>query len=257
MEASQPLVKSLGEVVATPVREPDIRVTSAAQLCRFLVEIQLASTDPPEDYLATSVFFANVGGSLTSSSDWTTAATTVLHAFSGGYTPSGGSPFLLYRAAGITVKGYDLADAKPRPVRALVNYVPPGYMVPGNMAPNELAVPLRFYSQRNTKDQRGRIYVGAWQRSQAYRTVQSTDMTSVLNLGLALFDIAVHGSGFGTLGSTWCVWSRKLNLFWPIDHMWVNDQWAHMESREHIETARDTATGVPVTTGPISGPTIP
>jgi hypothetical protein len=204
----------------------------------------------------TSVFFACTTGSL-SGTQWNTAAASVLSVFDGTYVPAGGAAFLGYAGATIYVKAYDLADVKPRPVKASVTYTPTSANDPTSMGVNEACVPLRFYSGRNVKTQRGRIYVGGWSTSAMKRTVQSAQQQQVFNLGQNLAKIAGFATDFVGVGGIWCLWARKANLFWPVTNFWVNDQWAHMESREHIETNRMTGTYNPPITDSIHGPAIP
>jgi hypothetical protein len=171
-------------------------------------------------------------------------ATNVMNAFQNG-TGSPTSLFGYYAQRKITVKVYDMMDLKPREVRGTAVHTPTTWSS-SPLGPREIAVPLRYYAHRNLVGQRGRMFIGPWVLSLLLETVDTP------TIGVRLLDLAQALAAIGGANTSWCMHSDKQDVLnapgspggtsvaaWhDITYAWVNDQWAHMTTREHVELAR-------------------
>lgn len=191
---------------------------------------QVKQTDAERDSCVNNVFHAIADGGFNPSVDYENHANEMRDLFSGQASGSGSS-FTLYIPRGITVKVYDLADAKPRVPRAVATYVPSSWGTP-TLAPREVACCLSFYGTNpGIPSQRGRIYVGPWNMIQVAETVPQADQDMLLNLGQGLFDI-------GGENVRHVVHSPSKGTDTTVQHYWVNDRWDTMRSRETAEMHR-------------------
>jgi hypothetical protein len=211
---------------------------------RTQVEIQCRAADLPEDFVVHTVWHhhTTIGG-IAGPFDPAGHAANVINAFKTG--TGGSTPFSFYQGRKMTAKVYDMAAMKPRPVLAENIYTPASYES-GIFGPRELAIPLRYYADRNLPSQRGRLYIGPW----LYTYVQ--DPFDTAGSGGRLLDLATALAAIGGANMSWCMHSEKEDLLnapaspggttvaaWhDITYAWVNDQWAHMVSREKAEASR-------------------
>ena len=159
-------------------------------------------------------------------------------------TGTSGTPFNTYANQMITTKVYNMDQAKPRPILGEYVFNPVTYNSL-ELGPRELAVPLRYYATRNLKKLRGRLFIGPWIQADVHETVNTTQFDQLLDLGTAL-------GAIGGAQMSWCMHSETDDVLnapgnpggttksaWhDITYVWVNDQWAHMKSREKDELGR-------------------
>lgn len=144
--------------------------------------------------------------------------------------------FPLYSLFNGDVRVYDLADPKPRPERAFEAFVSGSPLAVTNMAPDQVALCLSYYSTRNLPRQRGRIYIGPFALSGT--AVNSclippggptvNHFNALVALGEALKAIT-HG--------TWSVFSSKDGVH-HITNGWVDNRWDTQRRRLPKATAR-------------------
>lgn len=221
---------------------------------RTQVEVQVFAADPPEDWIVHSVWHhhTTIGG-IAGPFDPDGHALNVANAFQHG--TGTGTPFFTYNQRQIVTKVYNMDDLKPRPVIGTHTLAPAGGYASTALGPREIAAPLRYYAGRNLKSLRGRLFIGPWMNSVCFETFDSGHRSQLLDLAHAL-------AAIGGANMSWCMHSEKEDILNAVDspggttkaawhditHAWVNDQWAHMKSREHIEMARsntDITPGIP------------
>lgn len=231
-----------------------LRTPLTETYARSHITVQTRLADVAADFSVHTLYHhhSDEGGTL-GPFDWNGHATNVLQVFEHG-TGVGTYHWSAYSGRAITVKCYDMSDMKPRPERGIASYVPTSWSSVV-MGPRELAVPLRYYCTRNLKSQRGRMYLGPFDMTFIEELVADDGphlMTQVLDLGSAIGSIGgaqtswvlyrptkdppnAPGAPGGTLSAAYL----------DITEIWVNDQWAHQESREHVEITRRTASITP------------
>jgi hypothetical protein len=213
---------------------------------RALVRVQVRSGDLPEDVVVHSVYHHAIDtGGVLLDFDWNGHATNVANAFSHGHTGGSYTPFGVYNGRDITVKTYDLADDEPRPVKGS-HHIPVGTWESGTLGPREVAMCMRYFGPRNLPSQRGRLFIGPWLQTALQETVNVAFSGQLLNLGEALGAIGSVNTSW-VLASTKPPWDVNYHTtsgapsglaFHDITEVWVNDQWAHMTSRERAEATR-------------------
>jgi hypothetical protein len=145
---------------------------------------------------------------------------------------------MYYGDMGGTVIAYNRADALPRPERAAISYTPGSWQagVPG---PRQLSICASFYSDRNLKRQRGRIYLPlSGLMSIPNEKPSSANLDRVNALMVAINDAAV------ALSPSWShtVHSTVDNVDRVVTNYWCNDVWDIQRRRAQRESARHTAT---------------
>lgn len=224
------------------------------QYLRSIVSIQVALADPPEDFVSHTVWhhWTNVTGET--SFDYDGHATNVANVFQHG-TNDPVHGFFFYQQRKIHVKTYSMNDMKPRPILGEHTLTPTTWSSSA-LGPREIAVPMRYYATRNLKHLRGRLFIGPFANSLLTETV---DQTAIARRTL---DLAEALAAIGGVNTSWCMHSESQDVLngpgspggtttaaWhDITHAWCNDQWAHMESRQHVELARtnmDITPGIP------------
>lgn len=136
---------------------------------------------------------------------------------------------------GHTIKVFNLADIKPRPIIAQATYTPTFWNV-GDMLPRQLAIALSFYADRNIPRHRGRIYVGPWGTEYGGKErIGDSTMLAVLDLGRKLWNLATTTTG----GFTHAIFSPTLNAADEVAHYWVNDVWDTQRRRTPKESSRE------------------
>ena len=154
----------------------------------FSLVTTFLSTDKLEDYCTNTVWHTIGENIFDPSTDYQNHANEIRDLFAGNDSahPQGGR---FYHGRHIRVIVYDLADAKPRPERAVALYSPATEDSFTIYGPHQVACVLSFYGTRNLPRQRGRIYVGPVSRADQAVTVQSDFTGAILELGHGLFDI--------------------------------------------------------------------
>jgi hypothetical protein len=154
----------------------------------------------------------------------------------------------------MTIVGYDFAAARPRPELGLVkfSYATGG----GSMLPEEVALCLSFFTDRNIPSHRGRSYIGPLNGSAMTGSSVPPSRPSP-NLQNALTDAATRLVVAGIAGITttitedtfdatpsdstaWSLYSPKLGTFNPVQHGWVDDEWDGQRRRRVEATGRVT-----------------
>jgi hypothetical protein len=124
---------------------------------------------------------------------------------------------------GVEVKAYDMADAKPRPVKATAPWTANAFPVsPG--APREVACCLSYYGERNLPRERGRIYVGPWTNASAVERPSTLVIQKVRDLATGLGNV-------GGVDVDWQLYSPTRNAYSKIKNVWVDDEWDTIRSR--------------------------
>nr|CRY96676.1 hypothetical protein [uncultured prokaryote] len=135
----------------------------------------------------------------------------------------------------IEVRGYDMADPKPRPELGFARSTGTGIGLP--TGPGQVALCLSYYSERNLPRQRGRIYCGPFSNPEIRPTSQT--INSLITFGQAL-------AGLGGLNVDWSVYSpTKASLAqdptMTISNIWVDNSWDIIRSRKLDGTTRTSA----------------
>jgi hypothetical protein len=202
-------------------------------IARVIVTTQPRSADPPKDFVDNTLHFQAAG--TPAGTDWQSLADAVKAAM---YKTSGsGNPFVHYGGRAGTIKVYDLADPKPRPERGVSIYTPGSFEALA-LGPRCTALCLSFYSDRNLKHQRGRIYIGPFNASDQTEKPSTPLMTEIAHLGDALYAVSAAAGPAGWLHG---VYSEVQALFYPANHYWCNDVWDVMRSRLPKELIREHA----------------
>lgn len=176
-----------------------------------------ASDDIPADYCTNTVYHEVASGIVWGGPDFQNHANEVRDCFSGVAVEN--PTFGVYSDRYIEVRCYDMADAKPRPIKATSNYVPGTPADAADFGPSQVALVLAFYADRNIKSHRGHIYIGPWRASQtSLYAPSSSDMAELLSLGHSLFDV-------GGENVKHVVWSTKLQTSMTLQHYWVDNRW--------------------------------
>ncbi len=137
--------------------------------------------------------------------------------------------------AGWTVETrvYDMADAKPRPVKAFG--APMATTGTGAAGPREVALCLSYFSERNLPRFRGRLYIGPYRAD-----FMGERPTTVMRDGLVT--LAGQLAAIGGVDVDWGLWSPTRNAFSKITAGWVDDEWDTIRKRGRKPTTRTTFT---------------
>jgi hypothetical protein len=191
-----------------------------------------ANGDIPADASVNIVYHNNTNITGILDVGWQSHADEVRDAFSG--ASSDDPAFTVYSSRKIQVKCYDMADAKPRPVRATSNFVPSGaWELAESLAPRQVALCLSYFAGRNLPATRGRIYIGPFVNPESVPSV--THQSMVLDLGSALFNV-------GGANVHWQQYSDKGNVGSTITAIWVDNRWDTQRRRLVKATSRLTHT---------------
>ena len=134
----------------------------------------------------------------------------------------------------ITVKAYD-AQGTP-PVYPVGDAIINADTYPASGAPREIALCLSFYSERNTKRNRGRLYI-PWCVLSAGAGVRPTEANRI-----KVGTLATILSDLGGVDVDWCVYSRLDDAARPVTNWWVDDEWDTIRSRGLRPTTRTAGT---------------
>ena len=198
---------------------------------RSQVTVQVRSGDPLKDYTVNVVHHTIDTGIVWGDPDYQNHANQVRDAFVNGHASDGFPVFGVYTNRVVTVKVYALADAEPRPVKAISVHTP-AVMESAQLGPRSIALCLSFYSDRNLPSTRGRIYIGPWLNSAMGEVPAVNFQQELLNLGHALFDV-------GGENVSHTVWSPTHQSTSVVKHYWCNDVWDVVHSRLPKELHRE------------------
>lgn len=199
-----------------------------------LIRSQIVQTvrqnDPARDFCVNDVYHTVDNSVVWGGPDYQNHANEIRDLFAGLNTTSGAT-FQLYADRGLLVKVYNMADPKPRIIRAQAVLTPTSWDTAA-LAPRELACCLSYYgTNRGIPSQRGRIYIGPFGHGDALETVSMAVANTLLDLGHGLFDI-------GGENVAHVVHSPTKQTDTVVQNYWVNDLWDHMSSREEREANR-------------------
>jgi hypothetical protein len=99
-------------------------------------------------------------------------------------------------------------------------------------APREIAVCLSFYSQRNVKRQRGRLYMPAGFLGQVSLGLRPPSPLPKMESMVTLL------KDLGGVDVDWCVYSRVLDRAFPVTNWWYDNEWDVQRSRGGRSTLR-------------------
>ena len=188
--------------------------------------------DIPRDF-AVNVVYHNVTANLAVGDvGWQNHADEVRDVFSN-VSPDTSAGTHLLAGRKITVKCYDLADAKPRPVRGMSVYVPATQDPNASVGPRQIALCLSYYAGRNLPSERGRIYIGPLKFTDLAPKPASFVQDAVLAIGKGLFNV-----GGGNVH--WQQHSEKSGVTSTITDIWVDNRWDTIRGRLQRADSRET-----------------
>lgn len=177
-----------------------------------------SATALPKDYFVNTLYFTST--STPTDAEWTTFLTALVTAFRA-------NAMLAYQS--YTVKAYNMADAKPRPI--IASYTSTGS--DNSPCATEVALCLSYYSGRNLPRTRGRIFLGPIELAHMTGPIAFPSITSaVIAQGIAIDTAAAAAS------MTWCLHSVKDNDYLPITNLWVDNAWDTQRRRGTASTVR-------------------
>lgn len=136
----------------------------------------------------------------------------------------------------VTVKAYDAQGAVP--VFPQGDAVQGNGLYPESGSPREVAVCLSYFSQRNRKRYRGRLYL-------PFVVMGYTSPNAArppLGVRTKAMDVAPILAGLGGPDVDWCVYSRVDDVARPVSNFWVDDEWDTVRSRGLRSTTRSVGT---------------
>jgi hypothetical protein len=145
--------------------------------------------------------------------------------------------------------GYDFAAATPRPEIAIGQFT----FAPAtnDNLPEEIALCLSYYTDRNLASKRGRLYIGPFNVQVLDTTGEpprpATTATRAMQAGgIRLVAIGtpvvlpptllVTPAGSTNTSTAWALYSPKLGTFAAIQHGWVDNEWDG-QSRRRVEAS--------------------
>lgn len=184
--------------------------------------------DVSRDYCSHTVYHTIGTGGILPDADYQNHANEILAAFRGG---TDDATFISYQGRNVEVRVYDMADAEPRPEKAVAQSLNTGQPLNG---PGELAVVLSYICGRNIPGSRGRLFLGpftftAQGEGSPSKRPADTLRAMCLTVGHALFNIGGENvahvlyhpkltkSGHAA-GSTQVVTSYNVADSWGIMH---------------------------------------
>jgi hypothetical protein len=137
------------------------------------------------------------------------------------YVPVGAKPFI--------IKVYDATKAPPSYPLAVAEQTG---TAPASGAPREVCLCLSYYSSFNRPSYRGRLYLP----SLLFGGAQGTRPTTAQQQAVVDFkDVLTQGLPGGT---SWVVYSKKMNQSNQVTHVWCDDEWDIQRSRGLRGTSR-------------------
>lgn len=111
--------------------------------------------------------------------------------------------------------------------------------------PEEVALCISFANDSEVtvpaRRRRGRIYVSGW--AETTNTVGRPTSTAI-SAAVGAY-VALANAINGMVDVTMCVWSRSNGALYPIERVWVDNEWDTMRSRGGKSTARTTTLVTP------------
>ena len=207
------------------------------------------STDLAKDRFINVFYHTNSGDSTTTNQ----AAQGAMRQLAAFYHESNLDTFLSpFINSAVKLVSYDMAAAIPRP-ELLTGVLTINAPTSESPLPEEVALCLSYYTDRNIKSHRGRIYLGPWNYSSTGatggRSLPAAElMTTMAAAATAMVDHTASATGLvitGAVGSpddavSWELYSKVLNTFSPIFHGWVDNEWDGQRRRRVEATARTT-----------------
>jgi hypothetical protein len=145
------------------------------------------------------------------------------------------SPAIARTPTATQIKYYDLGDGKPRQVHADTFFLGSAGSTTG--MPNEVAACLSYYSNRNVRRQRGRIFIGplgtgvnGWNDRDSYIVVSNRQV--ITSAAEALAENVSDGRVWGVYSPT-----AQL-LYYPMTNGWVDETFDTIRKRGVRPTAR-------------------
>jgi hypothetical protein len=140
----------------------------------------------------------------------------------------------------VLVKAYDAENPGTReaPAAPLAEAIRNPNVVRESSVPREVAVCLSFFSERNLKRQRGRLYIPApfLYGSGITGNRPASDKRDLVAGLVPLF------TGLGGVDVDWCVWSRRDLVARPVTHWYVDDEFDVQRRRGFRATTRTQGT---------------
>lgn len=197
------------------------------------IEQTVRQTDVAQDKVENSIFLTTQAAAA-AGADWQALADKVRDIW---FDPNktGTAPFTRFGNRGGRVFVYDMADAKPRPEKAVSLYGP-AVWASTPTGPRQVALCLSFYSGRNLPTSRGRVFLGPWDNSDMEEHPTSALQQSVMDVGDRLYALATNP--IGGLTWTWAIHSQKENAFKVVTNYWCNDVWDTQRRRLSKEAGR-------------------
>ena len=192
------------------------------------ITTQLLSADLARDWCVNTIHFNTTSTTVTNAQ-----FQALSDAIKGVWFATSGAWFI-YGTNGGSVKVYNLADPKPRPEKGYSTYTPGSWMTTVAW-PRQTCLCVSFYSQRNLKSLRGRVYMplnsGATPVGERPGLSLRTQMAGTIK---QLYTVA------NGLTPSWqlSVHSQKLDQDAGISNIWCNDTWDIQRRRGLRETTR-------------------
>ncbi len=181
-------------------------------------------TDLAVDHIVNTVHFDDFNIDPTAGTNWQSLCDQVRDVF----VARSGLP----NPYGCEAVAYNMADAKPRPVKARSAWVK-GQASTGQSVPREVALCLSYFSERNIPRFRGRLYIGPWDFAEPRPLPQALTACLALATGLA---------NVGGPDVDWGLWSPTRVAFSKITAGWCDNEWDTIRSRGRKPTSRTTFT---------------
>jgi hypothetical protein len=139
-------------------------------------------------------------------------------------------------ATKLTVKSYDVEEAKPRYPKA--TEVRSSTIIRNSPIPREVALCLSFYADHPSGRRRGRLYVPAslWTPTGAIGVRPTTGDRDTVKQLVPIF------TGLGGINVDWGIWSERDHAFHKATDYWIDDEWDTQRRRGLRATVRTTGT---------------
>lgn len=133
------------------------------------------------------------------------------------------------------IRTYQMGQAPPREVS-----IRPFELLGGGGAglPEEVALCLSFYSARNIKRQRGRVFLGPIRQSENVQPAPTMASRPGGNMIEAIRDAARRLEKKASPRPEWCILSRAAGLLYPVTAGWIDDTWDTQRRRGASQNVR-------------------
>jgi hypothetical protein len=133
----------------------------------------------------------------------------------------------------VEARAYDMADAKPRPIKARA--APVATVGTGTSGPREVALCLSYYSERNVPRFRGRLFIGPWPKDFLEERPTQFVRENLIQLARDIGNI-------GGANVDWQLFSPTRNAYSKITNAWIDNEWDTIRQRGRKPTERTTTT---------------